>query len=208
MPGDAARTLFNEYNAAIAIGFGINGFFRPRIPPAMSYSPGSPEALSYYDTSPLRATLQTHIDFNRLNRCDMRLSVGAVNIRNGNFVYFDSTKQKIGPEHIMASGALPPGFPPIEIDGEYYWDGGLLSNTPLQYVMEADDFQKDLLLFQIDLFSATGPLPRNLLDVVDREKDIRFSSRTRLNTDDAKRSQQRRAAFHNLLQKLPKELES
>ncbi len=138
-PGGLARVLFNEFNAALVAGAGINGFFQPRIPPAFVYPPGSPEALSYYDTSPLRETLLTHVDFDRINRGPMRFSVGAVNVRTGNFAYFDNAEQKIGPEHIMASGALPPGFPPIEIDGEFYWDGGLVSNTPLQYVMEVDD---------------------------------------------------------------------
>jgi NTE family protein len=206
VPGDLARTMFNEYNAGVALAFGINGFFRPRVPPPFVYLPGSPQALSYYDTAPLRATLLSLVDFDRINRGEARLSVGAVNIRNGNFVYFDSARQIIGPEHIMASGALPPGFPPVEIDGEYYWDGGLVSNTPLQYVTEEDDRLRDLLLFQIDLFSARGPLPRNLFDVADREKDIRFSSRTRLNTDEAKQMQEKRAAFHRLLQKLPEEM--
>jgi len=206
IPGDVPRTLFNEYNAGIALTFGINGFFRPRIPPPFLYLPGSPEALSYYDTSPLRATLLSLVDFDRINSGDMRLSVGAVNIRNGNFAYFDSAKQKIGPEHIMASGALPPGFPPVEIDGEFYWDGGLVSNTPLQYVAEEDARTRDTLMFQIDLFSARGPIPRNLFDVADREKDIRYSSRTRLNTDETKEMQQRRTAFHRLLQKLPAEM--
>ncbi|HVZ68506.1 MAG TPA: DUF3734 domain-containing protein [Rhizomicrobium sp.] len=207
IPGDLPRALFNEYNAGIALTFGINGFFRPRVPPPFAYPPGSPEALSYYDTSPLRATLLSLVDFDRINRGAVRLSVGAVNIRNGNFVYFDSAKQKIGPEHIMASGALPPGFPPIEIDGEFYWDGGLVSNTPLQYVAAEDDRSRDVLMFQIDLFSARGPLPRNLFDVADREKDIRFSSRTRLNTDDARSIQQHRAAIYRLLRKLPKEMQ-
>ncbi|HEY4123822.1 MAG TPA: DUF3734 domain-containing protein [Rhizomicrobium sp.] len=202
-PGGLARVLFNEFNAALVAGAGINGFFQPRVPPAFVYPPGSPEALSYYDTSPLRETLLTHVDFDRINSGPMRFSVGAVNVRTGNFAYFDNATQKIGPEHVMASGALPPGFPPIEIDGEFYWDGGLVSNTPLQYVMEVDDHKRDLLILQVDLFSARGPMPRTLFDVADREKDIRFSSRTRLNTDDAKRAQKMRTAFHNLLDKLP-----
>src|SRR5690606_35073239 len=110
---------------------------------------------SYYDTRPLRQTLEALVDFDRINGGNTRLSLGAVNVRTGNFAYFDSARQRIGPEHVMASGALPPGFPPIEIDGEHYWDGGLVSNTPLQYVLDAMP-KDDLLIFQVDLFSARG----------------------------------------------------
>jgi NTE family protein len=105
----------------------------------------------------------------------------------------------------MASGALPPGFPPVEIDGELYWDGGLVSNTPLEYVLEHQP-REDMLIFQVDLFSALGPVPENLLDAAEREKDIRYSSRTRLNTDVARKRQEFRRAAHRLLEKLPPEL--
>jgi NTE family protein len=118
----------------------------------------------------------------------MRLSVGAVNIRSGNFVYFDSTTHKIRPEHIMASGALPPGCPAIEVDGELYWDGGLVSNTPLQWVV-AGDTRQDTLTFQVDLWSARGDLPSDLNDVSARQKEIQYSSRTRANTDRFKQIQ-------------------
>lgn len=107
----------------------------------------------------------------------------------------------------MASGALPPGFPAIEIDGEHYWDGGLVSNTPLHYVL--DDLPRpDMLIFQIDLFSAVGPMPRTLSDVAEREKDIRYSSRTRLNTDVFRQGQGLRRAAHRLIAKLPDTLKS
>ena len=98
---------------------------------------GTIEATSFYDTSALKHSLERLIDFDRLNAGAMRLSIGAVNVRTGNFVYFDTTKDAIRPEHIVASGALPPGFPAIEIEGEYYWDGGLVSNTPLQWVVDS-----------------------------------------------------------------------
>src|SRR6185369_15082272 len=106
------------------------------------------------------------------------------------FVYFDSATHTIGPEHIMASGALPPGFPAIDIDGESYWDGGMVSNTPLQWVFE--NSHEDTLAFQVDLWSARGDYPRNLSEVAVRQKEIQFSSRTRANTDQFKAMQRMR----------------
>jgi NTE family protein len=163
---------------------------------------GGPEALSFYDTGPLKATLERLVDFDLINAKQTRFSVGAVNIRTGNFTYFDNAHQKIGPEHIMASGALPPGLPPVEIDGEWYWDGGLVSNTPLEYVLDQDQ-QDDLLIYQVDLFNARGPMPRTLQEAAEREKDIRFSSRTRLNTDANLRIHRLKATLRALLETLP-----
>jgi NTE family protein len=131
--------------------------------------------------------------------------VGAANIRKGNSVYFDTHERRLGPEHIMASAALPPGFPPIEIEGEHYWDGGVVSNTPLQYLLDVEH-QSSMVVFQVDLFSARGGMPRNLLDVCERQKDILYSSRTRLNTDVARSSQQLRSAVSRLVEKLPPDL--
>ncbi|MBU6444446.1 MAG: patatin-like phospholipase family protein [Alphaproteobacteria bacterium] len=200
------RALENEAGAAFLAAFGVPGFFSPRLPAAPFQPPGSTAALSLYDTSPLRRTLETHVDFARLNDGQMRLSVGAVHIPTGNFAYFDNRSITIGPEHIMASGALPPGFPPVEIDGELYWDGGLVSNTPLDYVMMEDGCDGDTTIFQVDLFSARGELPKTLLDVAEREKDIRYSSRTRFNTDVVRRNRERSRALLALLDKLPPEL--
>ena len=205
IPGEHARSLFNQTSASLAALFGLPGFFEPRLPPALAFPPGAPEALSVYETSPLRSTLEKLVDFDLINTGKTRLSVGTVNIRTGNFVYFDNRRQPIGPEHIMASSALPPGFPPIEIDGEHYWDGGLVSNTPLQYVLDEVP-RPEMLVFQVDLFSATGPMPRTLPDVSEREKDIRYSSRTRLNTDAFRLHQSMRRAAHRLVAKLPEEL--
>src|SRR6195952_4064480 len=190
-PGERARTLFNETSAALIATFGVPGFFTPRVPPAAVWPQRSPQSQSYYDTGPLRATLERLVDFDRINDLKMRLSVGAVSVTTGNFRYFDNVEfkqqgRKIGPEHIMASGALPPGFPSIEIEGEHFWDGGIASNTPLDYVLDAE-VDNDLLIFQVDLFSARGPLPISLLEAAEREKDIRFSSRTRMNTDKNKK---------------------
>ena len=136
----------------------------------------------------------------------MRLSVGAVNIETGNFVYFDTNTHRIGPEHIMASGALPPGFGPVEIEGQYYWDGGLISNTPLQWVVSDSGARQDTLAFQVDLWSARGTLPRNLNDVAVRQKEIQFSSRTRANTSNFERLQKLRVALAELLASLPEDL--
>jgi NTE family protein len=204
--GDGARSLFNETSAALIAAFGVPGFFTPRFPPAPLWPQGSPQSQSYYDTTPLRATLERLVDFDRINACKTRLSVGAVGVTTGNFVYFDNVEfrklgKKITPEHIMASGALPPGFPSIEIDGEHFWDGGISSNTPLDYVLE--DITNDLLIFQIDLFSARGPLPMTVLEAAEREKDIRFSSRTRMNTDKNKKIHNIRKALRDLIDKLP-----
>ena len=132
----------------------------------------------------------------------MRFSVGAVNVRTGNFVYFDNTTHQIGPAHVMASGSLPPGFPATEIDGEHYWDGGLVSNTPLQWVLDSRPRQ-DTLAFQIDLWSASGEFPRNLMESELRQKDIRFSSRTRAATDQFKRKQQIRQRGRQAPRKAP-----
>jgi NTE family protein len=210
--GDRARSLFNETSAALIATFGVPGFFTPRIPPAPLWPPGSPQSQSYYDTAPLKKTLERLVDFDRINDLKTRLSVGAVGVTSGNFRYFDNfefkkCKKKIGPEHIMASGALPPGFPSIEIEGEHYWDGGIASNTPLDYVL-GEGANRDLLIFQVDLFSARGELPTSLLEAAEREKDIRYSSRTRMNTDKNKQLHNARKALRELLGKLPDNLKN
>src|SRR4030081_1110076 len=208
--GDRGRSLCNEASAALIAAFGVPGFFRPRIPPAPLWPPGTPQSQSYYDTTPLRRTLERLVDFDRINDSKTRLSVGAVSVTTGNFRYFDNFEfrklgKKIGPEHIMASGACPPGFPSIEIEGEHFWDGGIASNTPLDYVLDAE-VDNDLLIFQVDLFSGRGQLPLSLLEVAVREKDIRFSSRTRMNTDKNKQLHNTRKALRELLGKLPAKL--
>ena len=206
-PGDRARTLFNETSAAIIATFGVPGFFKPRIPPAPFWPMGSSESQSYYDTAPLKKTLERLIDFDRINDLKTRLSVGAVGVTSGNFKYFDNYElkklgKKIGPEHIMASGALPPGFPSVLIEGEHYWDGGIACNTPLDFVLD-EETERNLLIFQVDLFSARGPLPVSLLEAAEREKDIRYSSRTRMNTDKNRQIHNARVAVRDLIGKLP-----
>ena len=196
------RDWLNEASATRAMLFGVPGFYAPRVPPAPFQPRGTLAAISYYDTAPLKATLERLIDFKLLNTGPVRLSVGAVNVRSGNFEYFDTGKQRLDVRHIMASGALPPGFPPVEIEGEHYWDGGLVSNTPLQYVLDQPGKLRRVV-FQVDLFAATGALPTTLNEVTEREKDIRFSSRTRLNTTNEMDRQVIAQAAQRLLAKLP-----
>ncbi|RYF64567.1 MAG: patatin-like phospholipase family protein, partial [Comamonadaceae bacterium] len=196
------RALLNQWSANMAVLFGIPGFFSPRASPALLMGGAAP-LLSYYDTSPLKATLERLVDFDRINACECRFSVGAVNVRNGNSIYFDNTRQKIGPEHIMASGALPPGFAPEHIDGEDYWDGGIVSNTPLQYVLDTHPRTEPLVVLQVDLFSARGPMPTTLSEVLERQKDITYSSRTRMNTDALAANVNLQQAIADLIAKLP-----
>ncbi|WP_288108328.1 patatin-like phospholipase family protein [Limnobacter sp.] len=200
----AGRTLQNNLSANWVASFGVPGFFKPQNPlhALQGWLAGHSQALGVYDTSPLKHTLQELVDFERLNHPSVRFSVGAVNVETGNFVYFDNTQITIEPEHIMASGALPEGFPPIEIDGQWYWDGGLVSNTPLQYVID-QRLPEDLCIFQVDLFSAKGEMPKDLLEVMRRKDDIRYSSRTRLNTDLFRQNQKVRVIVNELLEKLP-----
>jgi NTE family protein len=203
---DNSRRIFNETSAALAAIGGVPGFFEPRIPPAVFMPQGTPEAISLYDTEPLKTTLHELIDFDLLNSGAVRLSIGAVQVLSGNMKYFDTTKQPICAEHIMASGALPPGFPPIEIDGKPYWDGGLVSNTPLEFVLERSGPREDMVIYQIDLFSAKGCMPETLFDIGQREKEIRYSSRTRLNTDIFREMQTIRRAIRHLRGVVPQQL--
>ncbi|HYL33080.1 MAG TPA: patatin-like phospholipase family protein [Stellaceae bacterium] len=196
------RRAVNQASALTAVVAGAPGFFMPRpVSPALA-TPGSPAATSWYDTAPLKHTLERLVDFDRLNTGDTRLSVGAVNVRTGNFVYFDTTTHTLSPAHIMASGALPPGFPAVEIDGEHYWDGGVVSNTPLQWVLQFGP-RRDTLTFQVDLWNARGALPRNLVDVETRRKEITYSSRTRDNVDRFCAAQRLRHAVARVYAALP-----
>jgi NTE family protein len=204
LKGDFAHGLLNQAHAFATLMDGAPGFFTPRPVPPFFSVPGSIEAESFYDVAPLKTTLERLVDFDRINAGAMRFSVGAVNARTGNFEYFDTTTHTIRPEHIMASGALPPGFPAARIDGEYYWDGGLVSNTPLQWVLDNSPRQ-DTLAFQVDLWSARGEFPRDLLGLELRQKDIRFSSRTRAATDHFKTQQRLRRALGHLVQLVPYE---
>ncbi len=190
-------------SAVAALWQGQRGFFEARTVSPFLLRDGSDAATSFYDTTPLRATLERLVDFDRINNDDdIRLTVGATDVETGNFHYFDSRDTRIGPEHILASGALPPAFAPVEIEGRFYWDGGLVSNTPLEHILDEWPRQ-DTLALQVDLWSATGPRPRTMMDVLERAKDIQYSSRTRHGTDMVARTQQLRTALTDLIQRLP-----
>ncbi|MDB5704269.1 MAG: hypothetical protein JWN66_1385 [Sphingomonas bacterium] len=200
-PNDNLREWLHEWSAGFVMMAGVPGFFTPRGLSPMFAVPGTPEALSFYDSAPLKATLDSLVDWDLLNNGPVRLSVGAVDVESGNFNYFDTTETRIDARHIMASGALPPGLPPIEIDGKWWWDGGLVSNTPLTHVL--DHQSEPLLAFQVDLFAAAADRPRTIMDVAAREKEIRFSSRTRQVSDQVMRIRKDREIARKVIAKLP-----
>ena len=202
---DMQRQMINQFRAMGTMLWGAAEFFKPRIPPPIFMPAGNPGNLAFYDISPLKALLERLVDFDRINGKQIRFSVGAVNIKTGNLTYFDNMTHKVGPAHVMASCSLPPGFPATEVDGEFYWDGGILSNTPLQWVLDARP-REDTLAFQVDLWSARGELPRDMIEVDTRQKDIRFSSRTRASTDSFRKMQALRRAAAKLLDQMRPEL--
>jgi len=201
---DGPLAIWQQKASALsALMLGQPGFFSPRVVHEW-FLPEKP--LSYYHTDALRSTLERLVDFDRLNHPrEMRFSVGAVNVRTGQFAYFDSEEITIRPEHVMASGAMPPGFPPVEIDGEHYWDGGLVSNSPLQYVLDYYP-RRSRLCVQVDVFQGYGELPTNLEEVSERDKDIRYSSRTRVNTEVFREKHEVRHAINELFKLLPKDI--
>jgi NTE family protein len=204
--GEAGHQNFNRISALATALFGVPGFFTPRFPAAPMQPPGAPGALSFYDTSLLRATLERLIDFDLINSGSApRLSLRAVNVRSANLVFFENTERRITSSHVMASAALPPAFPPIEIEGEYFWDGGIVSNTPLSYVLGQGP-KEDTLVFQVDLFGARGEMPRDLPEVEQRRKDISYSSRRRLNTDNYHQKHLLRRAIADLYDHLPSDV--
>ncbi|MGY3602687.1 MULTISPECIES: DUF3734 domain-containing protein [unclassified Bradyrhizobium] len=195
------RSAHNALAAMTALFQGQPGFFKPRFPPPFLSPFSGNAATSFYDTSPLRQTLERLVDFDRLNAGEVRVSVGAVNVRTGNLTYFDTAERRLGPKHFMASGALPPGFPAVEVEGEHYWDGGVVSNTPLSRILSSEP--RDTLTFQVDLWSARGRVPNDMMEVSSRQKDIQYSSRTRAITDQALRMQEMRRALQRTLEMLP-----
>jgi NTE family protein len=201
--GGPFNAIYRRAGALSAMLFGQPGFFELHNPSAWLTFIGP---TSYYDTKSLKTTLERLADFDRINARETRFSVGAVNVRTGNFNYFDNAEMQIRPEHVMASGALPPAFPAVEIDGEFYWDGGLVSNTPLQYVLNYYP-RRSRLAFQVDVFPSRGPLPRTLEQVSEREKEIRYSSRTRMGTDSFRAMHDIRHNLERLLEKLPDNLQ-
>ncbi len=202
--GDIGREWLHEASAAFVATFGVPGFFQPNMLPPFAAFPGSPNALSFYDSSQLAKTLDDLVDWDLLNDGPVCCAVGAVEIESGNFHYFDNRKERLDARHIMASGALPPGLPPVEIDGKLWWDGGLVSNTPLSHVLDTQE--ADLLVFQVDLFAASSARPKTIMDVMAREKEIRFSSRTRQISDQMIKLRKEREVIRRVLRKLPPEM--
>jgi NTE family protein len=199
---DGVRKAFTALQATSAMMQGQQGFFTPRMPTPLPWASGDPSAASWYDVSQLKTTLERLCDFDRINAREVRVSVGAVNVRTGNFEYFDNTRIALRAEHFIASGALPPGFAAVEIDREYYWDGGVVSNAPLYEVMRSTP-RKHTLVFQVDLWSARGQVPDNIADVATRVKDIQYSSRTRLVTDMLQSVQRYGNVLREVLEKVP-----
>ena len=202
---DRTRGWINQIAANQVMLRGVPGFFGSRFVPPYLATSGTVAATSWYDAGALKSTLERFVDFDLINARTKRFSVGAVNVRTGNFAYFDNATDTIRAEHIMASGALPPAFPAVEIDGEFYWDGGMVSNTPLDWVLSSHS-NLDTLILQVDLWSARGHLPRDLAEVATRMKEIQYSSRTRAATDSFRNAQRLRELFNELKAKLPADL--
>jgi predicted acylesterase/phospholipase RssA len=162
---------------AITVGQGIPAFFEPNL--ASWWNPDARVGVdhaSFYQTTPLRATLDDLVDFGYLNSKQMRMTVGAVNARNGQMRYFDTRTEPLCVEHVMASGALPPAFPAVRIDGEPYWDGGIYSNTPIEAVLD-DEPRRHSLIFSVQVWNPDGSEPQSVLDVLDKHKEIQYASR-------------------------------
>jgi NTE family protein len=204
---DSLRPAVNFMAAMSAATSGVAGFFRPRVPPASFTADGTEGALSVYDTTPLKATLEELVDFDLINGGQIRLSLGAVNVCKGTSTYFDTKNTVINSDHVRASGALPPGFPPVMIDGEHYWDGGMVTNTPITYVADQRPLTTARII-QVDTFNAQGQLPRNLSQVSERAKDIQYASKTRFNVEQIKEMGELRTACRRLLDRLRPELKS
>ncbi|AXK81514.1 patatin-like phospholipase family protein [Pseudolabrys taiwanensis] len=202
--GDMFRKARNAASSWMTVTLGQPGFFKPRETSPWFSPAGAQNALSYYDSGPLRDSLLNLVDFSLLNDKMTGFAVGAVNVLSGNFIYFDNSREEILPEHIMASGALPPALPMIKIGTDHYWDGGIVSNTPLQHLLDQETTH-NTLVFQVDLFSARGALPRDIQEVMARQKDIMYSSRTRYNTDVYRRIHNWKTKLRDALGKIPEE---
>ena len=199
---DMLRQARNIWSALFTVALGQPGFFDPRWPSPLLAPPGTPEATSLYNTAPLRETLLRLVDFDLLNSGTMRFAAGATNVESGNFAYFDNAETDIAPEHIMASGALPPALPMVRIGDQRFWDGCLVSNTPLTHLLDHLG-SRDTLVFEVDLFNARGPLPRDIQEAMGRIKDIQYSSRTRLAVDMHTQRHAMRLRLRALLDRMP-----
>src|SRR5262245_368996 len=204
---DSLRPAVNFVAAMSAATIGVPGFYRPRMPPSSFAADGTEAALSIYDTTPLKATLEELVDFDLINRRKVRLSLGAVNVCKGTSVYFDTNETRIHADHVRASGALPPGFAPVMIDGEQYWDGGVVTNTPITYVVDERPLPTARMI-QVDTFNAEGEMPRNLGQVLQRAKDIQYSSKSRFNIDRIQEFGGLATAARRVVDALPPKLKS
>lgn len=184
---------------------GVPGFFQPN-PSALwgIHYPAGPGLAAYYGTDPLKDTLSDLIDIERLNSGAMRVTVGAVNVKSGEMRYFDSRDMPLTCAHVMASGALPPAFPAIEIDGEFYWDGGIYSNTPIEVVFD-DKPRRDGLIFSVNMWQPSGPAPETLWQVMGRQKDIQYSSRGLSHVARQQQLHRLRHVIRELAERLPPE---
>jgi NTE family protein len=197
----------NPFGQALAywstVAGGLPGFFLPNPWAFCSpHLPLGPERAAYYSTAPLRHTLEELVDFRLLATARPRLTVGAAHLRTSRMRYFDSRQERIGLDHIMASGALPPAFPAVRIDGELYWDGGILSNTPTEVVFD-DEPRRDALIFAVHMWNPTGPEPRTMWDVMHRQKDVQYSSRVAAHIDRQRQTHRLRHVINELAAMLP-----
>ena len=177
VPGGLPAWLATATRNWHAISSGVPAFFSPN--PLAFASPHNrlgPEAAGYYTVAPLRRTLEELVDFDKLNNGGTRITVGASSVRTAEMRYFDSRDMPLSVEHILASGALPPGFPAVRIDGELYWDGGILSNTPVEVVFD-DNPRRDSLVFAVHIWNPHGPEPETIWEAMNRQKDVQYSSR-------------------------------
>lgn len=182
---------------------GIPGFFKPNLPAFLgSKVPLGVGGAGYYSTAPLRETLNDLVDFDRINHGGPRLTVGAANVQTSMMRYFDNREMPLRTEHIMASGALPPAFPAVEIDGEHYWDGGILSNTPTEVVFD-DKPRHSSLIFAVHMWNPTGPVPTNMLEVLNRQKDVQYSSRIASHITRQQQAHRLRHVINQLVKHLP-----
>jgi NTE family protein len=182
---------------------GIPSFFTPNLLAWRgARAAAGVEQASYYSTAPLRATLGELVDWEYLCDCRTRLTVGAVNVCSGRMRYFDSRKEPLGVDHVMASGALPPAFGAVRIDGEPYWDGGIYSNTPIEAVLD-DKPRRDSLIFAVNVWHQTAPEPESIWEVMSRQKDIQYASRADSHISRQKQIHRLRHVIRELTKQLP-----
>ncbi|MDB5853611.1 MAG: patatin-like phospholipase family protein [Herminiimonas sp.] len=200
------RSMHSTLGQLVTMMQGVPQFFAPN-PMALfglHAQVGTANA-ALYTTAPLRQSLAGMLNFDCLNAGSTRLSLGAVNTRSGEMTYFDSREQALGMDHILASGALPPAFPAVRVDGDYYWDGGIYSNTPMEAVLD-DRPRRDSVIFTVDVWNPEGVLPQSLWQVAERSKDIQFASRARSHLARQRQIHHLRHVISELANALPEKL--